>query len=303
MAGIGFLLLLLGVAIAAPLIERYPPEEMAFEPLVGPTSEHWFGTDELGRDLWSRVVWGARISLGVGVGSQMIALAIGVTVGSVAGFFGGWTDIIAMRMTDIFQALPSILLALLFLTVLGSSTGVLVLAIGLSTKGRGKQVGKPLRRRLAEAVTADNLSDGVPAGFTYLRQFLDHDLTFDKTGVMEGIDVAPESIERAGPRQFGSRLPRWRRPAGSGSARFYESDRLHLKMGNADGGPPTTGFDLPRHGSGPNPREAVIPTRSTTRASRSHRHTWRSSGSTTGSSKPSRPRFRRHCGSPKPSRS
>jgi ABC-type dipeptide/oligopeptide/nickel transport system permease subunit len=132
-AGIGFLLLLLGIAIAAPLIERYPPEEMAFEPLVGPTSEHWFGTDELGRDLWSRVVWGARISLEVGVGSQLIALAIGVTVGSIAGFFGGWTDIVAMRLTDIFQALPSILLALLFLTVLGSSTGVLVLAIGLST--------------------------------------------------------------------------------------------------------------------------------------------------------------------------
>ena len=133
-ASIVVLVVMLGVAIAAPLIERYPPEEMAFDPLVGPTWEHWFGTDDLGRDIWSRVVWGARISLKiVGVAAQLIALMIGVTVGSLAGFIGGWTDTVVMRFTDIFQALPSILLALLFLTVLGSSAGVLVLAIGLST--------------------------------------------------------------------------------------------------------------------------------------------------------------------------
>lgn len=133
MASIGFLVLLVIVAVMAPVIERYPPEEMAFDPLVGPTSAHWFGTDNLGRDLWSRVVWGARISLEVGIGSQAIALTIGLLVGGLAGFLGGRVDTLLMRLTDIMQALPSILLALLFLTVLGSSTGVLILAIGLAT--------------------------------------------------------------------------------------------------------------------------------------------------------------------------
>lgn len=132
-ASLVFLVLLVAVALAAPLIDRHPPELMAFEPLVGPSSEHWFGTDSLGRDLWSRVVWGARISLEVGLGSQLIAISIGVLVGAVSGFFGGRVDAIVMRLTDVFQALPSILLALLFLTVLGSSTGVLILAIGLAT--------------------------------------------------------------------------------------------------------------------------------------------------------------------------
>jgi ABC-type dipeptide/oligopeptide/nickel transport system permease subunit len=128
-----FLAVLLVVAAVAPLIDRYPAEQMAFAPLEGPSRQHWLGTDHLGRDLWSRVVWGARISLEVGVGSQVIAVAIGVLVGGVAGFTGRWVDSVLMRVTDVMQALPSILLALLFLTAMGSSTLVLVLAIGLAT--------------------------------------------------------------------------------------------------------------------------------------------------------------------------
>lgn len=128
-----FLALLVLVAAAAPLIDRYPPEQMAFTPLEGPSAAHWLGVDHLGRDLWSRVVWGARISLQVGVGSQIIAVTIGVLIGGIAGFARGWTDAFLMRFTDVMQALPAILLALLFLTVLGSSTGVLILAIGLAT--------------------------------------------------------------------------------------------------------------------------------------------------------------------------
>lgn len=121
------------LGLLAPVIDRSPPEAMVFDPLVGPSAEHWFGTDNLGRDIWSRVVHGARVSLAVALASQVIAFVIGVTVGAVAGFAGGFVDSLLMRATDVFQALPAVLLALLFLTVLGPSTTVLVLAIGLST--------------------------------------------------------------------------------------------------------------------------------------------------------------------------
>jgi ABC-type dipeptide/oligopeptide/nickel transport system permease subunit len=127
------IVLIAAAALVAPLIQRYPPDAMMFPPLEGPSSSHWFGTDHLGRDLWSRVVHGARISLVVGLGSQAIALTIGVLVGAVAGFSRRSVDSTTMRITDVMQALPSILLALLFLTVLGRSTPVLVLAIGLAT--------------------------------------------------------------------------------------------------------------------------------------------------------------------------
>jgi oligopeptide transport system permease protein len=128
-----FILTIAAVAVLAPAIDRYSPERMAFAPLEGPTAEHWLGTDNLGRDLWSRVVHGARVSLLVGLGSQALALTIGVVIGAFAGFSRRFVDSTVMRATDVFQALPAILLALLFLTVLGRSTTVLVVAIGLAT--------------------------------------------------------------------------------------------------------------------------------------------------------------------------
>lgn len=121
------------VAVLAPLIQRYPSTQLGFPPLETPSAAHWFGTDDLGRDLWSRVVNGARLSLVVGVGSQLIAVSIGMVVGAIAGYRGGFVDGLLMRITDVALALPAVLLALLLLAVLGSSTMVMVLAIGLGT--------------------------------------------------------------------------------------------------------------------------------------------------------------------------
>src|SRR5438093_4314891 len=129
----------------------------------------------------------------------------------------------------------------------------------MGPKGGGKQLGEPNRKKIAEAMTVGNLSAGqVPAGFTYLGQFLDHDLTFDKSVLMEGVDISPADLEQSRSPSLDLDSLYGAGPQDPGSAKFY-SDGLHLKMGDADGGPPTTGFDLPRVGTGTNPREALIP--------------------------------------------
>lgn len=128
-----FLCVVVALALVAPLISRYSPNYIGFNPLAGPSGAHWMGTDALGRDLWSRVLYGARLSLLVGLASQALAVTIGTLVGMTAGYFGSWIDPVLMRMTDVMQALPGILMAMLFVTVLGSSTRSLILAIGLAT--------------------------------------------------------------------------------------------------------------------------------------------------------------------------
>jgi len=85
-----FLAALVALALLAPFISRYSPDYVGFEPVEGPTSAHWMGTDHLGRDLWSRVLYGARLSLLVGFGSMAIAVTIGVVIGMTAGYLGRW---------------------------------------------------------------------------------------------------------------------------------------------------------------------------------------------------------------------
>jgi peptide/nickel transport system permease protein len=132
-ASLAFLILVLTVAVFAPLITGSGYAEIGFNPLEAPSWHHIMGTDELGRDSWSRVAYGARISLIVGFGSQAIALAIGVPLGAIAGFYGNLADTILMRTTDIMFSLPAILVAMLFLTAFGTSVEVLTLAIGFAT--------------------------------------------------------------------------------------------------------------------------------------------------------------------------
>ena len=131
----------------------------------------------------------------------------------------------------------------------------------MGPKGSGKQLGEANRTRIAEAMTADNISvSQVPAGFTYLGQFIDHDLTFDKSALMEGVDIPPAELEQNRSPSLDLDSLYGAGPQDPGSAKFY-SDGLHLKVGNADGGPPSQGFDLPRRGTGTmaQKREALIP--------------------------------------------
>lgn len=103
------------------------------ERLQWPSARHWFGTDELGRDIFFRVLYGARFSLTVGVVAVAIGLSIGVVLGALAGYFGGATENVIMRCTDILQAIPGILMAIVIVAVIGQSTFNLMLAIGITS--------------------------------------------------------------------------------------------------------------------------------------------------------------------------
>lgn len=133
--GIILIVIFLAMAIFAPLIADYKEDALKMnvrERLKGPSVEHWFGTDEFGRDIFARIVYGTRISLFVGVISVGIALSFGGVLGAVAGYYGGRIDNAIMRTLDILLAIPTILLAITIVASLGASIINLMIAVGIS---------------------------------------------------------------------------------------------------------------------------------------------------------------------------
>jgi len=130
MVGLSLVLLLVLVAVFAPIIAPYPVAETSIEDrTAAPSLEHPFGTDDLGRDIFSRVVMGSRISLYVGFGAISGALVVGAVIGVVAGYSGGIVDEILMRVMDAAMAFPPVLLALTLLVVLGPELSNVVIAL------------------------------------------------------------------------------------------------------------------------------------------------------------------------------
>src|SRR5438093_10845341 len=119
-------------AIFAPLITAYDP--LTTDPAVSlarPGAAHWLGCDFMGRDVWSRIVYGARISLAVGIGSTLLGSALGILVGLPAGYLGGWVDLLAQRLVDILQALLLLVLGLVRAASLGPSLENVIIAIAI----------------------------------------------------------------------------------------------------------------------------------------------------------------------------
>jgi peptide/nickel transport system permease protein len=133
--GLLIIIALLVVAALAPLLAPYSPfiGDLKTSRLLPPSSEHWFGTDDLGRDIYSRIIYGSRWTLYVVVLVAIIAAPIGLLIGAVAGYAGGWTDAILMRITDIFLAFPKLILALAFVAALGPGIENAVLAIAVTS--------------------------------------------------------------------------------------------------------------------------------------------------------------------------
>ncbi len=128
------ILILALMAVAAPVFAPYDPQEQDYNQLLqSPSVEHPFGTDRIGRDLLSRIIYGTRVSFMVGVVAVGVALAIGAPLGLIAGYFRGVTDEVIMRILDAFIAFPGIIFALAIVSVLGSSLTNVMLAIGISS--------------------------------------------------------------------------------------------------------------------------------------------------------------------------
>ena len=146
--GLTIMLMFVWTAIFAGLICRFDPLTVdSAHRLAPPSLLHWMGTDSFGRDVWSRIVHGARISLAVGIGSTALGSSIGVTIGLASGYLSGWVDLLFQRVTDILQALPLLVLALVMTAALGPSLPNVILAIAI-----------PLIPTVARVVRANTLA-------------------------------------------------------------------------------------------------------------------------------------------------
>lgn len=145
------------LAVFATQVERFPYEQMDLRASKSaPSSEHWFGTDRIGRDIWSRTIHGGRVSLAVAGAATLLSTVIGLTLGSLAGYYGGWADMLIMRLTDVVMTLPAIVIMITLATFLPRTLTTLVIVIGgLSWPGTVRLVrGQFLSFREQEFVTA-----------------------------------------------------------------------------------------------------------------------------------------------------
>jgi peptide/nickel transport system permease protein len=130
LVGTVFLLIIGAAGLLAPLLATHPPSEQSLlSRLAPPSSEHWLGTDELGRDEFSRLLWAARISLFISFAGTAGGVLIGTLIGLISGYVGGWTDTVSMRVIDVMFAFPGILLAILIVAVMGPGIFNLVVAL------------------------------------------------------------------------------------------------------------------------------------------------------------------------------
>jgi peptide/nickel transport system permease protein len=166
MLGLATILLMALIAVLADAIAPYGDNEIdLFNMTASPSAEHWLGTDDLGRDELSRLIYGSRVSLLVGVGTALLSTVIGIIVGAIAGYYGGWLDSALMRAVDVILAFPAIFLLLIFFSIQGSSVYTVILFLGLfswmwlARVIRGELLSLK-RREFIEAARAIGVPDG-----------------------------------------------------------------------------------------------------------------------------------------------
>jgi ABC-type dipeptide/oligopeptide/nickel transport system permease subunit len=127
--GVGMILFWIFVAVAAPLVAPYSPTEMVSQRLLLPSAEHWLGTDHLGRDVLSRLIWGSRVVLLLAPASVLLGISIGAPLGLASGYLGGILDTVIMRGCDILLSFPTLLIYILIIATFGSSAIIVVISV------------------------------------------------------------------------------------------------------------------------------------------------------------------------------
>ncbi|HKW54853.1 MAG TPA: nickel transporter permease, partial [Stellaceae bacterium] len=158
----------------APLLAPYPPSAQHLaDRLQSPGARHWLGSDELGRDILARLVYGTRITLGIVALVTAVAAPLGLAIGCMAGYAGGWVDAVLMRVTDVFLALPRLILALAFVAALGPGIENAVLAIALVAWPPYARIARAeaLALRHSDFIAAARLA-GAPPGRIVLRHIM-----------------------------------------------------------------------------------------------------------------------------------
>ena len=132
---LGFIIfiVILVMCLGAPLFTQYSATKVDLRNILSPpTSSHIFGTDKIGRDIWARILYGGRISIGVGLGSALVATVLGVSLGTMAGYKGGWFDGIIMKVSEILMSFPQIILVLILVTITGQSLWNLIFIFSIT---------------------------------------------------------------------------------------------------------------------------------------------------------------------------
>lgn len=187
--GMGILLVVLFLAIFPAYIAPYDPVEMDLTAIKqGPSADHFFGTDNFGRDLFSRVIWGTRVDLLVGVLATLVPLLVGSLIGLIAGYYGGWIDAMLMRILDIFMAFPYLTLVVAIVAVLGPSINNLYLAIWLVG---WKEYARLVRGEVMVVKNAEYVQMAKALGFSNARIIFRHVLpnVFSSSLVYSASDV------------------------------------------------------------------------------------------------------------------
>jgi peptide/nickel transport system permease protein len=220
--GLVIIIGLLIVAAFAPVLAPYSPIESNLGArLLAPSADHWMGTDELGRDILSRIIHGARITLMIVLLVAVISAPIGLLVGTVAGYFGGWVDRLLMGLTDVFLSMPKLILALAFVAALGPGIENAVIAIAITAW--------PVYARIARAETltfrnAEFISAIQMQGASHTRVIFRHimPLCLSSTIVRVTLDMAGIILTAAGLGFLGlgaqPPLPEWGAMISSGRA-------------------------------------------------------------------------------------
>lgn len=170
-AGLTVIVLMVVAAVFAPLVTSYSPTELGSASRAKPGSDHWFGTDVLGRDLFTRIVYGARVSLRIGVLAVLMATSIGLVIGAVTGFYGGTLDGLLMRTTDVFLSFPYILAAIVIITVIGRGENSVIVVLGLLG---WMSVARLFRAAVLQAKQADYIEAARAVGCSDRRLILRH---------------------------------------------------------------------------------------------------------------------------------